>query len=89
MTKYVQRGVLQATVLSFSLSLSEQKASILYYRVYIDTRDISAQYLLVQTVLQLCSQVNFSLIKAACPVFKHVYNFKTHLERSCQMDNWK
>ena len=40
--KNVQRGVLQATVLSFSLSLSEQKANILYYRVYIDTRDISA-----------------------------------------------
>ena len=43
MTKYVLRGVLQATVLSFSLSLSEAKGrySAVLSCVYIDTRDIS------------------------------------------------
>ena len=58
---------------SCSLCLLEQRADILH-------EIFQHQYLLVPTVLQLCSQVNLSLIKAAFPVFKHVYNFKPHIE---------
>ena len=65
-----------------SVCLLEQRADILH-------EIFQHQYLLVPTVLQLCSQVNLSLIKAAFPVFKHVYNLKPHFQRSRQMDNWK
>ena len=59
---------------SCSLCLLEQRADILH-------EIFQHQYLLVPTVLQLCSQVNLSLIKAAFPVFKHVYIISSHASR--------
>ena len=58
---------------SCSLCLLEQRADILH-------EIFQHQYLLVPTALQLCSQVNLSLIKAAFQ-FLNMYIISSHASR--------